>query len=168
MTRPKISFTAKKIWLPHSPKGTTNLNYSWKTASLCSPKLASVNTLVCSSITRDITLNSFKYISIYNNPASEWNHVLFGLVLGKLKSISHFLITLIYHYLYICLYNLSFRQSMAYCRTPINICWNRKEKPNPFILEIQRNDSSFHNQDTISLGIQDLYRSILYLKTKKL
>ena len=88
MTRPKISFTEKKIWLPHSLKGTTNLNYSWKTASLCSHKLASVNTLACSSITRDMTLNSFKYISIYNNPASGWKHVLFGLVLGKLKSIS--------------------------------------------------------------------------------
>lgn len=85
MTRPKIFFTAEKTWLPHNLKGTTNLNYSRKTGSLCSPKLTSVNSLVCSNITRDITLNSFKCISFCNDPARGRKHVLCSPVSGNYK-----------------------------------------------------------------------------------
>lgn len=127
MTRPNIFFTAEKTWLPHTLKGTANLNYSQKTASLCSPKLTSLNTLVYPNITRDITLNLFKCISIYNNPASGWKPVYYHIysidsilcspVSGKLKSISNFL-AFIFHYLYIFL--LKWRLYISFF-TPISV-----------------------------------------------
>lgn len=58
-------------------------------------------------------------------------------------------------------------ESVPYYRPPpILIYWKRKENPNPFRVETQGKDS-FHNQDTISLGSQDPYKSVLHFKILK-